>query len=162
MPKAPRAASWMAYWVFGPCLRWSGNCAILWCKMSLRASKPKAISQKEYPYLGGWCWVDQNVVLGQCRMAFQSFFNCLHCRLPERNALLVAFVAELDDRMQPLPGHPLGPLHHGLGIDQLRPIPLQLQDTPAPLDWVIFAVVRRIIQELKRLVNVVSELHHAR
>ena len=25
MPKAPRAASWMVYWVFGPCLRWSGN-----------------------------------------------------------------------------------------------------------------------------------------
>jgi hypothetical protein len=109
---------------------------------------------------GGWCWVDQNVVLGQCRMALQSFFNHLHRRLPERNALLVDFVAELDDRMQPLPGHPLGPLQHGLGIDQLRPIPLQLQETPAPLDWIIFAVVRRIIQELNRLVNVVSELHH--
>ena len=59
---------------------------------------------------GGWCRVDQNVVLGQCRMALQSFFNRLHRRLPERNALLVDFVAELDDRMQPLPGHPLGPL----------------------------------------------------
>jgi pimeloyl-ACP methyl ester carboxylesterase len=48
---------------------------------------------------GGWCWVDQNVVLGQCRMALQSFFNRLHRRLPERNALLVDFVADLDDRM---------------------------------------------------------------
>src|SRR5215831_2718930 len=111
----------------------------------------KAIPQKEYPYSGGWCWVNQNVVLGQCRMALQSFFNRPHRRLPERNALLVAFVAELDDRMQPLPGHPLGPLQHGLGINQLRPIPLQLQETPAPLDGIIFAVVRRIIQELNRL-----------
>ena len=94
-------------------------------------------------------------------MALQSFFNRLHCRLPERNALLVDFVAECDERMPPLPGHPLGPLQHGLGIDQLRPIPLQLQDTPAPLDWIIFAVIRRIIQELNRLVNVVSALPHA-
>src|SRR6266568_3685145 len=121
----------------------------------------KAISQKESPYSGCWCWVDQNVVLGQCRMALQSFFNCLHRHFPERNALLVDFVAEFDDRRQPLPGHPLGPLHHGLCIDQLRPIPLQLQDTPAPLDGMIFAVVRRIIQELNWLVNVVGELHHA-
>src|SRR5438309_9872982 len=67
----------------------------------------EAISQKESPYSGCWCWVDQNVVLGQCRMALQTFFNRLHCRLPERHALLVAFVAERDDRMQPLPGHPL-------------------------------------------------------
>src|SRR5262249_35148666 len=123
-------------------------------------ARAEAISPKEYPYSEGWCWVDQNVVLGQCRMAFQSFFNRLHRRLPERNALLVAFAAELDDRMQPLPGHPLGPLQHGLGINQLRPIPLQLQDTPAPLDGIIFAVVRRIIQELNRLVNGVGELHH--
>ena len=112
---------------------------------SLTLEEFQAISRKEYPYSGGWCWVDQNVVLGQCRMALQAFFNRLHCCLPERNALLVAFVAERDDRMQPLPGHPLGPLQHGLCIDQLRPIPLQLQDTPAPLDGIIFAVVRRII-----------------
>ena len=94
-------------------------------------------------------------------MALQSFFNSLHRRLPERNPLLVDFAAELDDWGQPLPGHPLGPLHHGLCIDQLRPIPLQFQDTPASLDWIIFAVVRRIIQELNRLVDVVGELHHA-
>jgi hypothetical protein len=94
-------------------------------------------------------------------MALQSFFNRLHRRLPERNTLLVDFAAELDDWGQPLPGHPLGPLHHGLCIDQLRPIPLQFQDTPASLDGIIFAVVRRIIQELNRLVDVVGELHHA-
>lgn len=130
-------------------------------RLSLYQTTPKAISQKESTYSGCWCWVDQNVVLGQCRMALQAFFNRLHRRLPERNALLVDFVAEFDDRRQPLPGHPLGPLHHGLCIDQFRPIPLQLQDTPAPLDGVIFAVVRRIIQELNWLVNLVGELHHA-
>lgn len=94
-------------------------------------------------------------------MALQSFFNRRHRRLPERNALLVDCVAEFDDRRQPLPGHPLGPLHHGLCIAQLRPIPLQLHDTPAPLDGIVFAVGRRSIQELNRLVNVVGELSHA-
>src|SRR6266446_8563961 len=72
--------------------------------------KLKAISQKEFPYSGCWRRVDQNVVLGQCRMALQSLFNRLHRHLTERNALLVDFAAELDDRMNPLPGHLLGPL----------------------------------------------------
>ena len=93
-------------------------------------------------------------------MALQSFFNRLHRHLPERNTLLVDFAAELDDWGQPLPGHPLGPLHHGLCIDQLRPIPLQLQDTPAPLDGMIFAVVRRVIQQLDGLLNGVGKLYH--
>ena len=35
----------------------------------------KAISQKNIPYSGGWCWVDQNVVLGQCRMALPIYFQ---------------------------------------------------------------------------------------
>ena len=74
----------------------------------------KAISQKEFPYSGCWYRIDQNVVLGQCRMSFQPCFNRLHRRLTECNAFLVDFVAELDDRMKPLPGHPLGPLQHSL------------------------------------------------
>ena len=74
--------------------------------------KLKAISQKEFPYSGCWYRIDQNVVLGQCRMSLQSCFNRLHRRLTECNAFLVDFVAELDDRMKPLPGHPLGPLQH--------------------------------------------------
>src|SRR2546427_12316106 len=81
----------------------------------------KAISQKEFPYSGGWCWVDQNVVLGQCRMALQSFFNHLHRRLPERNAILVDFVAELDDRMQHLPVICLAQLTKGKASISVRP-----------------------------------------
>ena len=121
----------------------------------------KAISQKEFPYSGCWYRIDQNVVLGQGRMSLPSCCNRLHRRLTECHAFWVDFVAELDDRMKPLPGHPLGPLQHRLCIDPLRPIPLQCQDTPAPLDGIIFAVVRRIIQELNRLVHGVGELHHA-
>src|SRR5713101_3424348 len=122
--------------------------------------KAKAISQKEFPYSGCGYRIDQNVVLGQYRMALQACFNRLHRRLTERNAFLVDFVAELDDRMKPLPSHPLGPRQHRLCVDQLRPIPAQFQNTPAALDGIIFAVVRRIIQQLNRLVNGVGELHH--
>src|SRR5713101_8811928 len=86
----------------------------------------KAISEKEFTFSGCWRRVDQNVVLGQCRMALQSCFNCLHRRLTERDALVVHFAAQLDNRMKPLPGHLFGPLQHRLRIDQLRPIPLQL------------------------------------
>src|SRR5262250_964837 len=141
----------------------------MWCWVSsasivtirpARTKSCKAISQKELPYSGCGYRIDQNVVLGQYKMALQACFNRLHRRLTERNAFLVDFVAELDDRMKPLPRHPLGPLQHRLGIDQLRPIPVQFQDTPAPLDGIIFAVVRRIIQQLNRLVNGVGELHH--
>src|SRR5215510_3480166 len=85
----------------------------------------KAISQKELPYSGCGYRIDQNVVLGQYKMALQACFNRLHRRLTERNAFLVDCVAELDDRMKPLPRHPLGPLQHRLGIDQLRPIAVQ-------------------------------------
>lgn len=64
--------------------------------------------------------------------------------------------------MKTLPGHLLGPTQHRVHIDQLRAIPLPLQDTPASFDRMIFAMVRWIIQELNRLVDHVSELHHTR
>src|SRR4030095_880986 len=131
-----------------------------WTSDSRRIAK--AISQKECPYSGCWYRMDPNVVLGQCRMALQACFNRRHRRLTERNAFLVDFVAELDAWMQSLPGHPLGPLQPRLCIDQLRPLPLQFHDTPAPLDGLICAVVRRIIQQLHRLVKGVGELHHTR
>src|SRR6516225_6753096 len=95
-------------------------------------------------------------------MALQSCFHRLHRRLTERDAFVVDLTTELDNRMNTLPGHPLGPLHHRLHIDQLRPIPLQLQDTPAPLNRIILAVIRRVIQQLNRLVYVVGKLHHTR
>ncbi len=64
--------------------------------------------------------------------------------------------------MKPLPRHLLGPPQHRLHIDQLRSIPLQLQDTPTSFDGILFAVIRGIIQQLNRLVDDVSELHHTR
>lgn len=63
-------------------------------------------------------------------------------------------------RMQPLPGHLFGPPQHRLRIDQLRAIPLQLSDSPAPLNRIIFAVGRRVIHQLDGLLNGVGQLDH--
>src|SRR5882762_10800743 len=93
-------------------------------------------------------------------MALQSCFNCLHRRLTERDALVVHFAAQLDNRMKPLPGHLFGPLQPRLRIDQLRPIPLQLSDAPATLNRIIFAVVRGVIHQLDWLMNGVGKLYH--
>ena len=62
--------------------------------------------------------------------------------------------------MQPLPGHALGPLEHGRGIHQFGPVPMLLQNAPAPLHRVVLAVVRRIVQELDGLTDVIGECHH--
>jgi len=122
----------------------------------------KAIFEKEYPYSGCWCRIDQKVIRRQVRNALQSCFNRRHRRLPEREALLLYFVAPCDDRMSPLPGHLLGPPSPRLGIDQLRPMPRQLQDPPTPFNRMICAVIRRRVQELHRRVDEVCQLHQTR
>ena len=93
-------------------------------------------------------------------MALQACFHGLHRCLPERDTFVVHFAAQLDNRMQPLPGHLLGPFQHRLRIDQFRPIPLQFSDTPATLNRIICAMVRRVIQQPDRLLNRVGKLYH--
>ena len=116
--------------------------------------------RKKLSLLRYWRRVDQNVVLGQFRMALQACFHGLHRCLPERDTFVVHFAAQRDNRMQPLPGHLLGPFQHRLRIDQFRPIPLQFSDTPATLNRIIFAMVRRVIQQPDRLLNRVGKLYH--
>ena len=93
-------------------------------------------------------------------MALQACFHGLHRCLPERDTFVVHFAAQRDHRMQPLPGHLFGPFQHRLRIDQFRPIPLQFSDTPATLNRMIFAMVRRVIQQPDRLLNRVGTLYH--
>src|SRR5262249_28525221 len=75
--------------------------------------------------------------------------------------LVVALPAEGNDRVKPLPGHTLGPLHHRLYIHQLGPVPVRFQDAPAPLDRIILAMVRGLIQQLNRLANSVATWDYA-
>jgi hypothetical protein len=93
-------------------------------------------------------------------VALQPLFDLAHHTLAEGNPLLIDLMTERDKRLNPLPRHTLGPLHHGLDIDQLGPIPVQFQDTPATLDGIVLAVVGRVLQQLDRLRNVVGKLHH--
>ena len=94
-------------------------------------------------------------------MAFQSALDRLHGFFAKRNALLIHLAAELDDGMDAFPRHTLGPFQHCLDIDQLRPIPVQFQNTPTPFNWIVFAVIGRVIQQVDWFANLVGKLHHA-
>jgi hypothetical protein len=94
-------------------------------------------------------------------MAFQAALNFLHRLLAQRYSFLIHLTAQRYHRMDALPGHTFGPFQHRLRIDQLRPIPVHLQNAPAPLNRIIFAVVGRVLQYLNGLTNVVRKLHHA-
>src|SRR5262249_29840708 len=84
----------------------------------------KAISQKEYPSSQCRSRTDQNIPLGQLRMAFQAALDRLHGFFAKRNALLIYLAAQLHERMDTFPRPTLGPFQHGLDIDELRPIPV--------------------------------------
>jgi hypothetical protein len=61
-----------------------------------------------YP-LGCGSRLDQNVVLGQFRIAFQSGLHRLHRLLAQPDSLLVHLATQLHHGMHPFPGHALGP-----------------------------------------------------
>ena len=62
--------------------------------------------------------------------------------------------------MKTLPGHAAGPCQHRLGIGQLGPVPVLFQDSPATLHRIVFAVVRRVVQEVDGLASVISKFDH--
>jgi len=60
--------------------------------------------------------------------------------------------------MKTFPGHAPGPGQHRLGIGQFGTVPVLFQDSPATLHWIVFAMVRRIVQEADRLADVIGKL----
>ena len=78
--------------------------------LQLHLGRFKAISVKDFTSSDCGSWFDQNVVLGQFRIAFQSSLHSLHRLLAQRHALLVNLATELHHGMQTFPGHALGPL----------------------------------------------------
>jgi len=81
---------------------------------------------------------DQNIPLGQLRMACQSALDRLHGFFAKGNALLIHFAAQRHDRMEAFPRHTLDPFQHGLDSDQLRAIPGQYHNTPTPFNGIVF------------------------
>jgi hypothetical protein len=63
--------------------------------------------------------------------------------------------------MDAFPGHAFRPRQHCFGIGQLGAVPVLLEDSPAALHGIVFAVVRRIVEEANGLADVVGELDHA-
>ena len=94
-------------------------------------------------------------------MAFQAALDRLHGFFAKRNTLLIHLAAQLHYWMDAFPRHTLGPFQHGLDIDQLRPIPVQFQNTPTPFNGIVFAVIGRVIQQMDGFANLVGKLHHA-
>src|SRR5467141_1947770 len=150
----------MARWMSRRCAMIPSRWPSVWKPSWVMNNNALGDFRKKLSLLRYWRRVDQNVVLGQCRMALQACFHGLHRCLPERDTFVVHFAAQLDNRMQPLPGHLLGPCQHRLRIDQFRPIPLQFSDTPATLNRMICAMGRRVIQQPDRLLNRVGKLSH--
>src|SRR5262245_21614764 len=68
---------------------------------------PKTISQKEYPSSQCSNRRDQNIPLGQLKMAFQAALDRLHGFFAQRNALLIDLAAQLHDQMDAFPRHTL-------------------------------------------------------
>jgi hypothetical protein len=66
--------------------------------------------------------------------------------------------AQFDDGMNAFPGHALGPLQHRLGVGELGAVPVLFQDSPATLHRIVFAVIRRIVQEADGLADVIGKL----
>ncbi len=62
--------------------------------------------------------------------------------------------------MNAFPGHALCPRQHRLGVRQFGPVPVLFQDAPATLDGIVFAVVRRKVQQANGLADVIRELNH--
>src|SRR5438093_7784683 len=47
--------------------------------------------------------------------------------------------------MPPMPSHGGGTLQHGVNRIEQRAVPMVFQDTPAAFNWVVLAMVRRVI-----------------
>jgi len=59
------------------------------------------------------------------------------------------------------PSHSAGILDHGLERIEQGPIPMLLQNPPAPLDRVVFTVIWRIIHQADREVKALGKIHEA-
>jgi hypothetical protein len=88
-------------------------------------------------------------------------FDGFHRFLGQRDAFLVDALAELHDWVKPLPGHAASPGEHGFNIHQLGAVPVLLQDSPAPLDGVVLAVIGGEVEEVNRLLDVVRPFDDA-
>jgi hypothetical protein len=107
------------------------------------------------------CRPNQDVPFGQKRIAFESGFKLSHRLFGNRNPFLVDRAGQFNDGVETFPGHTFRPGQHGADIHELGTVPMLLQDTPAALDRIVFAMVGRVVQQLDNLTGVVGEIHHA-
>src|SRR5713101_4100470 len=105
-----------------------------------RGRRSQAISHKEYPSSCCGDRLNQNIPVGQLRVARQSVFHRPHRPLAQCHPFLVDLPTEGNNWVNALPRHTFGPLHHRLHIDQLGPVPVQCQNAPASLNGIILTI----------------------
>ena len=94
-------------------------------------------------------------------MALQATRDRVHGFLTQGNATWILLVIQLHDGRVAFPRHALGPRQHRVDIAQQRSLPVQFSNAPAPFKRIVFAVIGRVVQELKGFANLVSKLHDA-
>ena len=106
--------------------------------------------------------MNEDIPFGEKRIAFQACFHCLPRSLAQRHPFCVDFAAEFDHGFEPFPRHTLGPREHSFDIVQLGPVPMQFQNSPTALNWVVLAVIRGVVEQLDGFADGIDQLHHAR
>jgi hypothetical protein len=98
---------------------------------------------------------------GELRQAAELALNGLHRLLGQADACLVALRDEAYDRMLLLPCHGFGVANDSFNGVEKGSVPVILENTPAALDRVVLAVVRRIIGEADADLMLFDEVDHA-
>ena len=66
----------------------------------------------------------------------------------------------MDDGPKAFPGHGSGPVQHGRYVVQQGSIPVIFQQAPTAFDRVVFAVIRRLVNQYDFQTVTVGNLHH--
>ena len=70
---------------------------------------------------------------------------------------MIDFLNVFDNRMQATKSHGLGEFENGLASVHQTPVPVLFQNAPNPLNRIIFAVMRWIVSQLNRELEVIYE-----
>ena len=97
--------------------------------------------------------------LGEARRTNQALFDRAKCGLRQSNTAFVRCGDLADERMDLSPGHRAGPPQHILDRTQQGSVPVLFQYAPAPFDRVVFAVIRRQVDQFDLDPMTVRELH---
>ena len=102
-----------------------------------------------------------NEILLQVGEAYQALFEERHRLLGKTNSFVIELMHHGDDGMVFVPRHGLGKVEDGIERVKQIAMPMLLQYAPKAFNGIVLAVIRRIVNQLERELQLVSELDHA-